>query len=277
MRLLFLALLMSASTMLTAQTMGTMPFSTPQLSNPAFIALNNQPQLNVYGKLGSRFGSSYVGYNQYSPKLKGTWGVFHNSFVARLSDDYRFNKNNMGVSYARLFNINDKWKYSLGAGLQVGGLDRNFPNESSFDFAVDFNVGGVLYANNFFTAINYSPSLIGNANHFAWRTGYKVRPFNNKDFSITPIITFTNFGSGNINTEYNINLAYKNLSLNFGYNLGGFNMGVAYEFKRFSLFYTFGNMYSINSRDFYGEGGIRFNLSKKNKGGKNANFNHRLF
>ncbi|MFD1550786.1 hypothetical protein DNU06_05700 [Putridiphycobacter roseus] len=263
------------TTQVSAQTYGNMPFTTPQVSNPAFIALNETPQLNVYSKFGKMFNSQYIGYNRYAPKLKGSFGVYYNGFNSNYNDLYRQNRNNIGLSYARLFSINDKWKYAIGAGFDFAASGSAFNGETSFNYDLGFNVGGVLYADKFFTGINYGNSIHGVAN-FAWRTGYKLQPFHNKDFSLTPMLTINQFG-GHTELEGNLNIAYKKVSLNLGYNYGGYNAGISYDFKRFKLNYTIGNMFSIDEKQIYHEGGIQFKLNKKHQGGKDVKFNHRLF
>ena len=275
MKQLLLIFTFGAAIQVVAQTYGNMPFTTPQVSNPALIALNETPQLNVYSKFGRMFNSQYVGYNRYAPKLKGAFGIYYNGFNPNASELVQFNKNNLGFSYAHLFSINDKWKYSLGAAFDFAFSGTSYNGETTFNYDLGFNFGGVLYANDFFTAINYGISIKGMDN-FAWRTGYKFQPFNNKDFSLTPIVTINNYG-GRTMLEGNLNIAYKKVSLNLGYNFGGYNAGISYDFKRFKLNYTIGNMFSTDSKQIYHEGGIQFKLNKKHQGGKDIKFNHRLF
>ena len=52
MKQLLLIFTFGAAIQVVAQTYGNMPFTTPQVSNPALIALNETPQLNVYSKFG---------------------------------------------------------------------------------------------------------------------------------------------------------------------------------------------------------------------------------
>lgn len=275
MKQLFLVSILACTTLLNAQTFGNMPFSTPQISNPAFIALNDLPKLNVYGKTGRRFNSSYVGYNRYAPKLNGTLGIYFNGFAAKDSGLNVFDKNNIGISYARLFHINEQWKYTLGTGVEISGSGSHINGETTLRLDLGVNFGGVLYTNKFFTALNFGSALDGRG-QFAWRTGYEWQPFKNKDFSFTPIISINRLG-GRTYLEGNVNLGYKELSLNLGYNYNGFNAGVGYDFKRFKLNYSLSNMFSIDSKQIYHEIGIQFKLSKDKQGGSGVQISNRLF
>ncbi|MFK8039043.1 MAG: hypothetical protein AB8B74_12180 [Crocinitomicaceae bacterium] len=275
MKRLLLVGLLTCANLLNAQTFGNMPFTTPQTSNPAFIVLNDLPKLNVYGKTGRYFNSSYVGYNQYSSKLKGSFGVYYNGFRANDSELNGFNKNNVGISYARLFNINEKWKYSLGAGVEMAASGGFSPGEFQLRLDLGFNVGSVIYNGDFFTSVNAGSSLDGNG-RFTIRSGYKLKPFQNKDFSITPIVSINQLG-GRTFLEGNLNIAHKKMSLNLGYNYNGLNVGFGYDFKKFRLNYTVGNMFLPDSRRIYHEIGIQFKFNKKSEAARDTKFNHRLF
>lgn len=275
MKHLILGSLLACTSLVNAQTFGNMPFTTQQISNPSFTALNELPTLNVHGKVGRLFNSSYIGYNQYSKKLKGTWGVYYNGFNAKVSDVWKVNRSRLGFSYARLFEINDNWRYSLGAGIDMSRGGYHYSGETILDFDLGINVGGTLYGKNLFTALNFGYSIDGRS-RFEWKTGYKLTPLKNTDFSITPILTINSLG-GRLYTEANVNFGYKKLSLNLGYNYDGVNAGFAYDFNRFKVNYSVGNMFSLNSKQYFHEAGIQYKLGKKRQAKRDTKFNHRLF
>ena len=273
MKSLYLITALTYATGLKAQTFSNMPFSTPQASNPAFTALSDLPQLNVYGKTGPLFRTIYAGYHQDAPKLNGIMGMYYSGFRSNHKGLTALNKNNLGLSYARLFRLNDKWQYSLGAGLELSAGGSHFNGTTTVWVDMGINLGGMLYTDQFFTALNLGTSVDAGG-QLAWRTGYKWQPFGNKDISITPILT-TNWIWGRMYLEGNLNLGYKKLNLNLGRNYNGFNAGIGYDFNRLRINYSVSNMFEIDNQELYHELGIQLKFAKPSD--QKPRFNHRLF
>ena len=276
MKQLMIAGLLFVANSLQAQTYGNMPFTTPQMTNPALIALPELPQLNVVGLYSRYLSSSYIGYSQYSSKLKGSIGINYNGVYSGNNLPYQYNIGRIGLTYAKLFNLNKKWKYALGAGINMAGAGWSYNGETEFNLNLDAHIGGMLYADRFFTGLNIGIDNIGGY-QYALRTGYKIQPFKNKDFSVTPILTLVKpFGQGGgPSIEGNLNFDYQKMHLSVGYNNGGMNVGIGYDFKRFRLNYNIGHNFFTDPKTLYHQGGIQFKLSKKHQPQK-TEFNHRL-
>jgi len=260
-----------------AQVFGNMPFTTAQTTNPALIALPELPRLNVFGSFESNFKSSYIGYSRYSKKLKGSVGINYNGILRDTDLPIDNRLGTIGVNYAKLFNLGNKWKYSLGVGMDFAGSGWVYNGASESDFNLAGNIGGMLYSNRFFTGVNFGVNLSGRY-QYGIRAGYKFVPFQDKNFSITPILALVKpFGQGGgPSFEANLNLSYHKMHLSLGYNHGGVNVGIGYDFKRFRLNYNVGNNLLINPKVLNHQFGIQFKLSKKHQP-RQTDFNHRLF
>ncbi|MFK8045080.1 MAG: hypothetical protein AB8B72_06275 [Crocinitomicaceae bacterium] len=270
-------MLMGLSLNAEAQLFSNMPFTTAQTTNPALIALPELPQLNVFGSYNRYFSSTYFGYSQYSKKLKGSIGINYNGIYNGYNLPYNYNTGTIGINYAKLFNLNEKWKYSLGVGVDFAGNGWMYNGESGSSFALVGNFGGVLYADRFFTSLNVGFNLSGRY-QYGIRTGYKLTPFRNKDFSITPVLSLTKpFAQGGGPTvALNVNLSYNKIHFNTGFTGNDMNVGIGYDFKRFRLNYSIAKAVFYEGGPITHQFGLQFNLNKKHDP-KKTEFNHRLF
>lgn len=268
-----LAALIGISAHGMSQAYSNMPFSNSLAENPALTGLTYQPKLDLLYKHSRNFNSYYAGYSQYSDKLKGGLGVYVYGLNSLGFTDFQMNRSRIGLSYAFQNSINSKWHYSLGAAFEFSGSGYSYDGETEFSFDLGFNIGGMLFTDNFFTSLKYGQTIIGRG-EIVLRTGYKWQPFQNEDFSITPILTYkNNFNNGSF--EANLNISYKNMHLNLGHNYGGLNLGLGYDFKRFRLNYNVGSMFETNVKSLSHEIGVQFKLKSKND--KASKFNHNLF
>jgi len=258
------------STYSFSQNIGHLKFSSPIINNPALTGLKSDQELNLKFSHMYSLNNLYVDYNAYSKKLHGGFGVYSNS------GRFEFGKvsfNNFGLSYAYQKKLNNNWNYSAGASFELKSLKNTLTSELRLDY--DFNIGGLLYTDKFYTSLSINNiSSIGRNYNLGF--GYKLTPFANKDLSFTPSINFK-YQFNNLSTDVNLTMKHKNLMFGAGYNYNKFSTNIGYDFKRFKLNYSFGNLQNSFTKYNSHEFSIQLKLGDLNKTNNRIKFNHNLF
>lgn len=264
--------LMIASTSAQSQVITNMPFSTPELSNPAFTGMYDQSRLSLYSGFGQYFSQYYAGYSQYSNRLNGGLGAYVRGTNINFDTQTKGRSYAVGLSYAYQHKINENWRFSSGLSAEFGQANYyNFPDNYP-SLIIGLKAGGLIYSDHFFSsltvnAFTYDRFLVQS------RTGYQIKPFENKDFSITPILTYQYDQYHRL--ALNIELAYKRFHIGGGISGGRGNLSAGIDFKRFRINYNYGNLsndFKYNTHQF----SLQFKIgSSKNRASKA--FNKNLF
>jgi hypothetical protein len=150
-------------------------------------------------------------------------------------------------------------------------------------------VGGLIYTDKFYASVNYNKNhnlnySFLNYSELQTNFGYKIKPFKALDFTLKPSIGLSihnKYGPGNNSLMLNANIEaqYKNLHFSVGTGLGRPQISLGYNFSRFRLNYTMGNISSLTDSPKSTIHQLTFKLKLKNKSSNSnrTSFNHNLF
>lgn len=296
--ILLILILTFSKTGLTQEPQFSLQRSLPQLANTAFTGTSNFNRLAIgtyYLPIAKNiyYLTSYVGYDQYVDKLHGGLGAEISQSV--FGNLHSHSINQFMVNYAYHQRLTSKFKLSVGLG---GGISTRFDRFNLIDslgsilgdtaiYRSNFRwkAGVLVHSENFYFGLQYIPA-VGSKNNlyqfdydlFKGFIGGDLRPFKNKNLSLSPSMLYTTQDGFQSMT---LQLAFATQKFALGVNstnldnLGGFG---AMYFDKFDIKYNFNRSFSPLS--WTGKGGheLIFNYKFKSKNNISAtSFTPKLF
>lgn len=275
------------------QNLTNLKFSNPQLVNPALTGISKTPELNFSStNMIGTYNQTYLDYSQYSEKLHGGIGIHTNNVFWKSPDKINSSHtNSLGFSYAYQNSINEKWHFSIGTSFNIANTNWTSYMEKGSNIDLGLKVGGLIFTDKFYASMNYNKShnlnldySFLNYSELQTNFGYKIKPFKGLDFIITPSLGLSvhnKYGPDNMSLTINANVEaqYKKLHFGIGTGYGRPQLSLGYDFNRFRLNYSMGNISAIPDSPKSSIHQLTFKLKLKNKStnSNRTSFNHNLF